>query len=203
MTKSPKVPESGTNPPDWKPSPDILQKLKKQGIETSEIDLLLKSFEQHPDYLKDARNTRFMKFAMLRAGQSLKAEIPEQPIPIDWWPSEEIINAVVSKTGIAESEIPDLVPEFVLYWRERGETANSWGQKFLRFAEMRSEYKYPSRIRPDWWPSEDASRLLQLYGFREEQIEIGALEFRMFHRDANTRQLNWNESFAKWMKGHR
>ena len=199
MTKTPQTTMEDNNSADWKPSQATLQKLTKHGLEMPEIDLLLRKFKEHPDYKKDARNTRFVKFAMLRAGQGLATVTPEQPIPIDWWPSKETIEAVVSRTGITENEISDLVPEFVLYWRERGDLATSWNQKFLQFSEYRASHRIPTPISADWQPSEDAVRLLTLRGMSANQIEIRALEFRLYHRDANTRQLNWQTAFIKWV----
>ena len=49
---------------------------------------------------------------------------------LDWRPSTEAINILVSKLLINPIFVEDAIPEFVLYWIERGDIQNTWSSKF-------------------------------------------------------------------------
>lgn len=69
----------------------------------------------------------------------------EQPLAIDWIPSVDVFN-VLNDHGIDRSFIDSLIPEFIIYWRERNACSMSWNAKFVAqvFRQWRS--RSPSTI---------------------------------------------------------
>jgi DnaT-like ssDNA binding protein len=53
-----------------------------------------------------------------------------QPLAIDWTPSVDVFN-VLGNHGIDRGFIDSLIPEFIVYWRERDACAMSWNAKFV------------------------------------------------------------------------
>ena len=47
-----------------------------------------------------------------------------------WRPSEDALS-ILEHAGISHSFIEDAIPEFVLYWRERGLVTSTWNTKFI------------------------------------------------------------------------
>ena len=47
-----------------------------------------------------------------------------------WLPSADALE-ILGNVGISHSFIEDAIPEFVLYWRERGVVHGAWNTKFI------------------------------------------------------------------------
>ena len=47
-----------------------------------------------------------------------------------WSPSEDALE-ILLRMGIHQNFIDDAIPEFVLYWQERGEAQATWNSKFV------------------------------------------------------------------------
>jgi hypothetical protein len=54
----------------------------------------------------------------------------EQPLAINWEPSDDSFQ-VLSHHRIDRGFIESLIPEFVVYWRERNQCSSSWNAKFV------------------------------------------------------------------------
>src|SRR5699024_4531783 len=93
----------------------------------------------------------------------------EQTPESDWWPSEDAL-LILERSGINRSFIEDAVPEFVLYWRERGDNAGTWNSKFIahirrqwaRFTSALEHDQEPRPIAASWQPSEDVLDILRM-----------------------------------------
>ena len=77
----------------------------------------------------------------LRSGHTLAADQPmrggsEGPgatyMPAHWQPGEDWIRQC-RQQNIPEDFVRQLVPGFVMYWRERGQARFSWGNAFYKF----------------------------------------------------------------------
>ena len=57
---------------------------------------------------------------------------PKQPFAMeaDWQPSNEALDILV-RAGIERGFVIAAVPEFILYWRERGDVSNTWDSRFV------------------------------------------------------------------------
>ena len=126
-----------------------------------------------------------------------------------WQPDREILGR------LAQHNIPanfafEQVPEFVNYWRERGEPAHSWGSKFIqhtirKWREFEAEQNARSREVPmshNWRPSEEAMDVLTRHaGISRQFIEDAIPEFELYWREKGSRSDNWNKKFREgWVE---
>ena len=63
-----------------------------------------------------------------------------EPTPLlrDWQPSEDVLD-ILSTGGIGTDFAHSKLPEFVLYWRDRGEARASWDSCFLNFVRRQAD----------------------------------------------------------------
>lgn len=96
------------------------------------------------------------------------------------------------------------VPEFVTYWRERGEPAHAWGSKFMqhvirKWREFESQEYQRAKNQPmsrTWQPSEDALNVLVHHaGISRQFVEDAIPEFVLYWREQGGASDNWNKKF--------
>ena len=107
------------------------------------------------------------------------------------------------------------MPEFILYWRERGEASSSWNSKFV--AHIRRQWAIftktleldyePREIAANWQPSEDVYDILRLANIDLEFARQQVAEFVLFWRDTREIKRSWNTKFLqhakyKWATRH-
>lgn len=132
----------------------------------------------------------------------------------DWSPSADCIE-ILTRDGVDPQFIENTVPEFVLYWRERGENVRTWNSKFIahvrrqwmRFTSSQVHETEPHRIPSDWQPQADTFDIITLANipvdFAKEQIG----GFVLFWRESNQLHKSWNAKFLQhvkyqWAKQH-
>ena len=126
-----------------------------------------------------------------------------------WRPSEDALQ-ILERSGINRAFIDDAVPEFVLYWRERGDESSTWNSKFIahirrqwaRFSSSLEHEREPHPIEPRWRPSADAYDILRMANIDIEFARAQVPEFVLFWRDAGTPQRSWNAKFLQHVKHH-
>jgi len=132
-----------------------------------------------------------------------KRQAPQQ----DWYPSDDALQ-ILERSGVNRAFIEDAIPEFVLYWRERGEANGTWNSKFIAhirrqwasFSNALEHERDPHPIPVSWRPNEDVYDILRLANidvqFADEQLP----EFILFWRDAGTAHRSWNTKFLQHVK---
>lgn len=124
-----------------------------------------------------------------------------------WQPSIEAME-ILQRTGIDPGFIEDTIPEFVLYWSERGVASDTWNSKFIahirrqwaRFtATIKGDYE-PRIIPTDWQPSEDAFDILRLANIDLDFARQLVPEFVLFWRDTQEAHRSWNSKFLQHTK---
>lgn len=134
-------------------------------------------------------------------------QVAEQAPASDWWPSDDALQ-ILERSGINRSFIEDAVPEFVLYWRERGDNTGTWNSKFVahirtQWARFTSALKHDQEPRPitsSWQPSEDVFDILRMANIDTEFARELLPEFILFWRDAGTPHRSWNTKFLQHVK---
>ena len=77
---------------------------------------------------------------------------------------------IMERGGIARDFIEQAIPEFILYWRERGARAKELNSKFIqhiriqwaRYSSSLEHSTEPKRIVDHWQPSEDVYDILRM-----------------------------------------
>jgi hypothetical protein len=200
---------------NWRPQEDILQTLALKNIPRQ---FALEQLEEFVFYWRErgkaeyAWDNKFRKHVIERWQKNLQntAEVEKLPtiaLETVWYPSVDALQ-ILERTGISREFIEDTIPEFVLYWRERGDNTGTWNSKFIahirrqwaRFSNALEHDQEPRPIAVNWQPSEDVYDILRMANI-DIQFACELLpEFILFWRDAGTPQRSWNTKFLQHIK---
>ena len=131
---------------DWKPSEDAFNILEHASISRSFVEDAVPEFVLYwrETGLKTSTwNTKFIahvrrQWAKFEA--ALEHDSTPKLLPDDYQPSEEVFE-VLEMANIDSQFAHELIPEFILYWRERKEVCTSWHTKFLQHTKYKWSYK--------------------------------------------------------------
>jgi hypothetical protein len=205
---------------DWQPNEDLLQLLAlNHGIPR---DFALKQCEDFILYWRDRRqvshswSSKFRqhvlkewRFEQSRQAKSTATNAVTSSIQNTWQPSPDALE-ILQRTDINREFIEDAIPEFVLYWSERGEACNTWNSKFIAHIRrqwavytktMELDYE-PREIAANWQPSEDVYDILKLANIDLSFARQLVPEFVLFWRDTKQIQRSWNTKFLQHAKYH-
>jgi len=120
----------------------------------------------------------------------------------EYQPNDEVLGRL-NQDGVDRDFALSLVPEFVIYWQERGYKTHSWNSKFLthakyewrRYEIMLAHGRAYFRMGPEWTPNKDV-----LWALAEQQIPedftMSVLpEFRIYWMDQGLVTNSWNSKF--------
>ena len=124
---------------DWQPSEHTVNYLQSSyGIDVSFMRETIPEFT-HKWIEKNATysewGTIFAKHVIeqwrfVQAGVNSNPE-PQQ-VSQDWQPSSDCVQILTTHSGVDPNFINDQLPEFILYWTNRGKPMHSWDNVFLR-----------------------------------------------------------------------
>ncbi len=205
---------------DWQPGKELLRKLEElNGIP---VEFSLDLVPEFVTYWRARQATtfswesRFMNHAQrlwLQQGKPKVDQVisggPRQPVAMDaeWQPSTEATEILV-RSGIDQDFVAAAVPEFILYWRERGDVCNTWDSRFIahvrrQWARYESSNQFntePQRISADWQPSEDVYDILRMANIDVAFAREILPEFVIYWRDTNQVYNSWNSRFLQHVK---
>jgi hypothetical protein len=129
------------------------------------------------------------------------------PMFREWQPSLDALE-ILTKSGISNAFIEDCVPEFVLYWQERGEALKTWNTKFIqhirnqweRYTNATRFDSEPRRIDANWQPNSDVYDVLTFANIDVDFARQLVPEFVMYWRESNRVQTSWNSKFLQHVK---
>jgi hypothetical protein len=205
--------------PNWWPGDDILQKIAQHNIPR---DFALRQVTEFVTYWRDRNEVHYSWDArFLKSVQSAWRDYQSNPrfavttadapryMAADWQPSNDALE-ILAMAGINRAFIEDAIPEFVLYWREKGDATTTWNSKFVqhvkrqwaRYASALEHDTEPRRINPDWQPSKDVFDILKLANIDADFARGLVNEFVLFWREANELTRSWNTKFLQHVKHH-
>lgn len=200
--------------PNWTPDDNTLAQLAQHSIPASFAR------EQVPEFITYWRdrgeahhswNSKFIQHT-LRQWRifETKRHKQEQETPIDghWQPSADAWEILVERAGIKREFIEDAIPEFVLYWRERGESHRTWNTKFVQHVRMQwakftaaiEHNTEPRAISANWQPSEDVYDVLRLANIDIAFARSLIPEFVLYWRDRGALHGSWNTKYLQHIK---
>ena len=205
----------------WQPNAELLRKLKE--INGIPAEFALQLVPEFVLYWRDRQSAtfsweaRFMKHATREWRQaaanrgeallSATTDKTDHAMHDAWQPSEDACQ-ILMRSGIDLQFIQDAVPEFVLYWRDRGDTASTWDSRFIahirrQWARFESSMRYdtePHRIEAGWQPSADVYDILALANIDVAFAKGTVAEFVIYWRDTNQVHNSWNTRFLQHVK---
>ncbi len=205
-------------PDDWQPPEDLLQLLALN--HNIPRDFALQQLEDFNLYWRERAQvshswpSKFRQHVLnewrhhqSREAANTKAQQQQNDLGNNWQPSRDALD-ILFKAEINPEFIEDAIPEFVLYWRERGEVSSTWNSKFIAHirrqwakytASLEHDYE-PRAIPANWQPNEDVFDILRLanidISFARQQVP----EFVLFWRDTKQIHRSWNTKFLQHVK---
>lgn len=207
-------------PADWMPGEELLRLLEWQhGIPPA---FALEQREDFVFYWRErdeaghAWENRFRQhvLSLWRRHQQHQAETAgaplDQPLDRHWRPSTDALE-ILLRAGVEQDFIEEAIPEFVLYWRERGgPPKGGLNSRFVqhiriqwaRYSSSMVHSTEPQRIPPDWEPSADVFDILRLSHIDAGFARALLPEFIIYWRDSNQLHSSWNSKFLQHVKFH-
>lgn len=200
-------------PPDWQPSLDLYQQCSQHNIPKEFVEQRVRGFVM---YWRDRQKAQyswhhaFLKYVIKewRQEQSYKgAKELETNMSSEWKPNGDALS-ILEHAGISHGFVEDAIPEFVLYWRERGLITGTWNTKFI--AHIRRQWgkfnlalendNTPRLLPTDYQPSEACYEVLALakidLDFASQQVK----EFILYWQDSKEIYSSWNTKFLQHVK---
>ena len=195
------------------PSEDLVKQACNLGIEEDFLGDQLPSFNlfwKEKDLKPHLKESKFLQYALKNWREKEKIEYQESKkvlIDNNWQPSEDA-RSILKGLEIGDSFIESLLPEFILFWKEKRIKSNSWNSTFLNHAKKqwaRKNFKLDSDkedqpMSKDWLPSEDCIKVLEVANIPVDFIESKIPEFRLYWIDAGEISANWNNKFINFVK---
>ncbi|HQQ62203.1 MAG TPA: DnaT-like ssDNA-binding domain-containing protein [Pseudomonadales bacterium] len=206
--------------PNWQPDAELLRQLAQLGVAQEFV------MQQVPEFVRywrergeahHAWGNRFLKQVLRnwREQEQHGARLRMNTPMVDGWlPGIDAIE-ILERAGVSRAFIDDSVPEFVLYWRERGDQSSTWDSKFLQhvrrqwaiFTAKLANDPTPRPITPDWQPSGDVYDILQLASIDEAFARAQLSEFVLYWLDSKQVHASWNSKFLhhvkyRWARRH-
>lgn len=205
--------QSGYIPKDWQPGQEWIGQCRQHGIPD---EFTLSKVAEFVSYWRERGETRrtwgnaFYKQVLRtwRQEQTHKgARELDSQMHQDWCPSLDAVE-ILENAGINRAFIEDAIPEFVLYWRERGVEVSTWNTKFIdhirrQWDKYSSSFGYddtPKPISSDWQPSAECFDVLQLAEIDEDYARSRVREFVLYWRDSQQARPSWNTVFLQYIK---
>ena len=209
-------------PRDWQPDGEILAQLEQQGIPQHFALSLQPEFVLYWSDRGEAHHSWASKF-LQHVSRRWQLEQQYQGAAVQkqaqrserttmekrWQPSLDAIE-ILDRMGINKNFIDDAVPEFILYWEERGEEQNTWNSKFVthvkrqwaRYTHTLKNDTEPKPITADWQPDNDVFDVLTIANIDHDFARELVPEFVLFWRDRNDLNHSWNTKFLQHVKYH-
>ena len=195
------------------PSEDLVKQACNLGIEQDFLADQLPSFNlfwKGKDLKPHLKESKFLQYALKNWREKEKIEYQESKkvlIDKNWQPSEDA-RSILKGLEISDSFIESLLPEFILFWKEKRIKSNSWNSTFLNHAKKqwaRKNFKLDSDkedqpMSKDWLPSEDCIKVLEVANIPVDFIESKIPEFRLYWIDSGEISPNWNNKFINFIK---
>lgn len=199
----------------WQPEPDVLQQLSQYGIPSSFAQDQIPEFVTYWSERAEPRHSWGSKFIkqvvkLWREQESREAR-RQQEVPIDqqWQPSPEALE-ILLRADISRNFIDDAIPEFILFWRDKGTRSSTWNTQFVQHIR-RQWAKYQSSLtsggqhefRPmstDWRPDASVFDILNLAGIERSFAEQQTPEFILYWRESGQSLNSWNTKFLQYVK---
>ena len=201
---------------NWRPSRDTLTQLAQHNIPEHFALEQLPNFITYWRERREAHRSWGAKFVQhvifkWRDFES-KRNQKDQAIAMHaaWQPSLDAMDVLTVHAGISRGFVEDAIPEFVLYWQERGDVLKTWNSKFIQHVRLQWK-KYnsavehstdPKPIPENWQPSNDVYDVLRLANIDLAFAQSVLPEFILYWRDSKQVHTSWNTRFLQHVKFH-
>lgn len=206
---------ANTISPKFKPNQDCIKQIQQHGIPLAFAKAQLPEFISYwheRGEVSHAWNNKFLQ-RVVKAWQQHKSDLPfaisseTKAMANAWQPSADAFDILVN-IGIKQDFIKSCIPEFILYWQERGDVTNTWNSKFVQhvkrqWAKFTSTLKFdsdPKLIQSNWQPADEVFDIIAMANidanFARQQIP----EFVLYWQESKQLHNSWNSKFLQHVK---
>ena len=203
-----------TLPSRWLPETETLRQLNQYNIPDQFISDQLPEFITYWTERNEPQfswGSKFIKHVLRlwRNNQTQATKLSQQTtMQANWAPSEDATHILTKQAGINSNFIEDAIPEFVLYWAERGDASNTWNSRFImhvkrqwsKFTATMEHSSEPRLIPPGWTPSEELFEVLALANISREFAQQLTPQFILYWRESGQAHNSWNTKFLQHVK---
>ncbi|GAB1261796.1 DnaT-like ssDNA-binding domain-containing protein [Aurantivibrio plasticivorans] len=203
-------------PPNWQPSDDVLAQIAQRNIPRAF------AMEQLPEFITYWRErdepahswgAKFQKQVIhaWRNNQTMQHRRETSDVmSSNWRPSEDAIEVLTVHAGINPQFVEDAIPEFVLYWQERGESSRTWNSKFIqhvrrqwnRYTATVENETVPKPLPDNWQPGDDVYDVLRLANIDLQFAKQLLPEFILYWQETKQVNTSWNTKYLQHVKYH-
>lgn len=125
-------------------------------------------------------------------------------LPPNWRPDKDTLS-MLAQLNIPSHFIREQLPEFIHYWRERGESHRTWGTKFVQYLKRQWTHHVAKTsmavgIPDNWQPSNDLQQQIVQEGIPDVFVQKSLARFSMYHKNSGAVNTNWDMPFFSWLK---
>jgi hypothetical protein len=126
----------------WRPSEDAIDVLVRAGVSRGFIEDAIPEFELYWREQQTESDNWHRKFRdhVQRQWASYKSALEHDTVPrriaVNWQPSSDVYD-VLRLANIDVEFARQLLPEFVIYWRDSNQVHHSWNTRFLQYVKRR------------------------------------------------------------------
>lgn len=213
--------------PNWQPDQELLRRVAEHNIPESftrqQIPEFITYWRERGE-ISHSWGAKFLKHVLhqwreyqtglARQQRDSEADFLRRDLEVamhsQWRPSRDALEVLVKHANISRAFVEDAIPEFVLYWQERGEVSRTWNSKFIqhvkrqwvRYNSALEHDSEPRRIPENWQPGADVYDVLRLANIDLEFARRQVPEFLLFWRESNQVHSSWNTKFLQHVKYH-
>ncbi len=195
---------------EWQPDTDTCRQIAQHGIDPQFTQLQVTEFVSYWRQRGEtayAWGNKFLKHVVHEWRRHQAAQQSVAPMSRQWRPSEDAMELLL-RIDITREFIEDAIPEFVLYWRERGDGIATWNTKFVahvkkQWARFNATLQYdnePRLLPANWQPSKDVYEILALANIDADFARSLLPEFQLFWHDNKQMHSSWNTKFLQHVK---
>ncbi len=202
--------------PNWQPNRETLSAIAQHNIDENFIRQQIPEFVTFWRESGESHRSWGSKFHKQVLHQWRKRETvsfqkdTEVAMTNQWRPSSDAMDVLLRHAAIHPQFIEDAIPEFILYWAERGERSRTWNTKFIqhvrrqwaRYSSALEHDTEPKRIPESWQPGNDVNDILRLANIDVNFAMQLLPEFIVYWRDSNQMYASWNTKFLQHVKHH-
>ena len=198
---------------NWEPDAALIDQASEYGISKSFVLSQLDDFillHREKSDTSYSWGVKFLRFVIKKwRSQEISdfKKLKRKPIDQSWQPDEEAIE-ILTKAGISKEFIKNEIPEFILYWSEKGDVSDTWNSKFI--GQVRRQWaktqhlidnsELPEPISPDWKPNQDFYEVLALTEIDKTFADSVLNEFILYWKETGQAHNSWNSKFFQHVK---
>jgi len=198
----------------WQPSQDAMRQLSQLGVTQAFAQQQIPQFVTYWRERNVPRHSWESKFIKEVWRQWQQAEATshrrrqEVTLTNEWRPSRDALQILIGQGGINSNFVEDSIPEFILYWRDRGDVSSTWDSKFIQhirrqwqfYTGMMEQDSMPRKIEAQWQPKASVYDVLQMANINRQFAEQLVPEFILYWQENGMPQSSWSTKFLQFVK---